>query len=180
MRRFTNGRPDERLRSGLLLVAFFCWFCACFGIHAIFGSHGHANPGSWRLIAGYGLALLGSVLILIAFLGLRPSLLPKWAIYLGRISFGLYVYHEFAILLTDQFIIQQARVFKNSIPDSLKGLIFIMSYVLALGLTIVAASISYRYFETPFLKLKKRHTVIESQPVESLQDVFLHGAAAEH
>jgi peptidoglycan/LPS O-acetylase OafA/YrhL len=27
------------------------------------------------------------------------------------------------------------------------------------------ASLSYRYFETPFLKLKKRHAVIESQPI---------------
>jgi hypothetical protein len=27
------------------------------------------------------------------------------------------------------------------------------------------AVLSYRYLETPFLKMKKRHAVIESQPI---------------
>lgn len=36
---------------------------------------------------------------------------------------------------------------------------------LALGLTVLLAALSYRFFETPFLKMKKRHSVIESQPV---------------
>jgi peptidoglycan/LPS O-acetylase OafA/YrhL len=37
--------------------------------------------------------------------------------------------------------------------------------VLPISLTILMASLSYRYFETPFLKMKKRHAVIESEPV---------------
>jgi len=28
------------------------------------------------------------------------------------------------------------------------------------------AVLSYRYFETPFLKMKKRHAIIESQPIQ--------------
>jgi peptidoglycan/LPS O-acetylase OafA/YrhL len=35
----------------------------------------------------------------------------------------------------------------------------------ALGLTLLFASLSYRFFETPFLRMKKRHEIIESRPV---------------
>ncbi len=137
----------------LALVAFSlsCWFFATYGFHAKdFGAGGH-NPGSWPLIGGYALAALGSVLLLVAFLGVNPKLLPGWAIYLGRISFGLYVYHEFALYISRHLL------------ASFNGH-FLRSSV-ALGLTILMATVSYRYFETPFLKMKKRHSVIESQPI---------------
>jgi peptidoglycan/LPS O-acetylase OafA/YrhL len=32
-------------------------------------------------------------------------------------------------------------------------------------LTFLIAALSYRYFETPFLRMKKRHALIESQPI---------------
>jgi peptidoglycan/LPS O-acetylase OafA/YrhL len=35
----------------------------------------------------------------------------------------------------------------------------------ALIFTFLIAALSYRYFETPFLKMKKRHAIIESQPI---------------
>jgi peptidoglycan/LPS O-acetylase OafA/YrhL len=40
-----------------------------------------------------------------------------------------------------------------------------LTLALSLGLTILLAALSYRYIETPFLKLKRRHAVIESQPI---------------
>jgi peptidoglycan/LPS O-acetylase OafA/YrhL len=123
------------------------------------------NPGSWSLICGYALATLGSVLVLVAFLGVRSTLLPGWAIYLGRISFGLYVYHEFAIYLTDRLINRHLASTKDGIINSLKGPIYLLSVGIALGLTVLFAALSYRYFETPFLKMKKRHSVIQSQPI---------------
>jgi peptidoglycan/LPS O-acetylase OafA/YrhL len=36
---------------------------------------------------------------------------------------------------------------------------------LALGLTIAVSAISYRFFEAPFLKLKRRFTYVASRPV---------------
>jgi peptidoglycan/LPS O-acetylase OafA/YrhL len=35
-------------------------------------------------------------------------------------------------------------------------------------ITIVMASVSYRFFETPFLRLKKRFTIVESRPVSRI------------
>jgi peptidoglycan/LPS O-acetylase OafA/YrhL len=153
-----RGRlPKLAVWHRLMLVAgsYSCWFYASYTLHTSFD--GLENPGSWPLISGYALASLGSVLILIAFLGVSPKVLPGWAIYLGRISFGLYVYHAFGAYLTSKLLIGHLVSFNSPI--------YLLKGVLALGLTVLLAAVSYRYFETPFLKMKKRHAVIESQPV---------------
>jgi peptidoglycan/LPS O-acetylase OafA/YrhL len=152
-----RGRlPTIRLWQRLLLLiwTFSCWFYACYGLHAGFGNS--ESLGSWPLIGGYALASLGCVSLLVAFLGVSPKLLPEWAIYLGRISYGLYVYHALAAYITSKLLIGHLASFS--------GPIYLLKGVLVLGLTIVMASISYRYFEAPFLKLKKRYAIIESQP----------------
>jgi peptidoglycan/LPS O-acetylase OafA/YrhL len=141
-------------RLMLIAGAWCCWIYACYGLHA--RDADIENPGSWPLIGGYALAALGCVLVLVAFLGISPKLLPGWAIYLGRISYGLYVYHRLAAYMTGKLLIRHLASF-NSPIYFLKG-------ALALGLTILMAALSYRYFETPFLKMKKRHAVIQSQP----------------
>jgi peptidoglycan/LPS O-acetylase OafA/YrhL len=153
-------------RIALIVIAFNCWFYACFGLSSRFGNIGERNPGSWSLIFGYALATLGCILLLVAFLGVTPKRLPRWAIYLGCISFGLYVYYGYVIYLTDHVIIRYVATLKNPVIDSLKGPIFLLNTGLTLGLTILIAALSYRYFETPFLKMKKRHSVIESQPIQ--------------
>jgi peptidoglycan/LPS O-acetylase OafA/YrhL len=142
-------------RLMLLAVAWSCWLYACYGLHARFTDF--ENPGSWPLIGGYALAALGCVLVLLAFLGVSPRLLPGWAIYLGRISYGLYVYHRLAVYVTSKLLIGHLTSFNSPI--------YLLKGALALGLTVLMAALSYRYFETPFLKMKKRHAVIESQPV---------------
>lgn len=163
-------RIEAWQRIALLFLCLCCWFYACYGLHTRFENAGHQNPGTWHLIFGYTLATLGCVLLLVAFLGVTPKLLPRWAIYLGRISFGLYVFHEFAMYLTDHFVIQYIATYKYlSIIRSLEGPIYVLNMGLTLVLTILIAAFSYRYFETPFLKMKKRHSVIQSQPIEGAE-----------
>jgi peptidoglycan/LPS O-acetylase OafA/YrhL len=141
----------------------FCFF-ACFCLNCQF-EYSPANPGGWPLIGGYALAAAGSVMILIAFLGIAPSALPGWAIYLGRISFGLYVYHEFAISIVNRA--QIGRLLFNSVSNYPLRICLNTGLTLGLplGLTLLAAVLSYRYLETPFLRMKMRHSVIESQPI---------------
>jgi peptidoglycan/LPS O-acetylase OafA/YrhL len=74
--------------------------------------------------------------------------------YLGKISYGLYVYHLTCIRITDRVLHLRWGVFGIA-----------MRTVAALGLTIVVAAISYRFLETPFLNLKRRFTHIDSRPV---------------
>jgi peptidoglycan/LPS O-acetylase OafA/YrhL len=153
--------PWERL---ILLTCAVCsWFISVHTLHANFGVG--ENPGSWPLIGGYALAAIGSVLVLVAFLGVNPKLLPGWAIHLGRISFGLYVFHEFAISLTIHLPFG-ALLFKTVSNYPIRICLNAgLTLGLPVGLTLLMAEFSYRYIETPFLKMKKRHTVIESQPI---------------
>jgi peptidoglycan/LPS O-acetylase OafA/YrhL len=152
-RRKTNTTILSRL--ALIVGGGCCWYYACngFGIHY----QGDLNPGSWSLIGGYGLGTLGCCFVLLAFLGLSPRLLPSWAIYLGRISYGLYVFHDLAIWA--------AGLIFNSHHTTIGSAVFLQKGASAFGLTVLMGAVSYRYFETPFLRLKKRYEIIASRPI---------------
>lgn len=82
------------------------------------------------------------------------SLENKFFDYLGKISFGLYVYNPLVIFL-------MAYVFNLfSINNILIKQILI--YVFAILAIIFVAHISYNYYEKRFLKLKTKYTTIES------------------
>jgi peptidoglycan/LPS O-acetylase OafA/YrhL len=161
-----HGRlPRFELWQRLMLLAgaWACWFYACYRLNSRM-TDGN-NPGSLPLIGGYALATLGSVLVLVAFLGANPKRMPGWAIYLGRISFGLYVYHDFTIYIAKR--LQIGAFLIKTVPNyPLRVCLNVgLGLGLPLALTLLIAALSYRYFETPFLKMKKRHSIIESQPI---------------
>lgn len=70
--------------------------------------------------------------------------------FLGNISYGLYMYHPIGIVLT-LYIAMSFNLVNN---------FFI--YPLSILFTILLATLSYKYFETFFLKYKKRFSKIES------------------
>jgi len=74
--------------------------------------------------------------------------------YLGKISFGIYVYHSFAIVGVLLFL-------RNWMPTH--GFLFNgLLYGLAIALTVGLAALSHRYYESPFLRLKIRYMVVRS------------------
>ncbi len=155
---FLHGRlPGFAIWQRMVVVvgSLSCWLFAAYLEIVRFSAFEHT--ASWPIICSNALTALGSAMFITAFLGVDSKQLPAWAIYLGRISFGLYVYHEFAIYVS--YSIFGHHVSLSSPAYYLKG-------VLAIGLTFLMAVLSYRYFETPFLKMKKRHAIIESQPIQ--------------
>ncbi len=89
----------------------------------------------------------------IIFLALQSKLLGlKPFPYLGKISYGLYAYHAMAIFLLDKVVPQGSWVKLLMIPAK---------FLIA----IVIASLSYKFIETPILKLKERFTFIHSRPI---------------
>ena len=76
-------------------------------------------------------------------------------IYLGKISYGLYVYHVLALRL-----IGLALGGKAGTPAR-----FLFYWFGGLILTIVLASASYRWLESPFLRLKEKFAAVKSRPV---------------
>ena len=70
---------------------------------------------------------------------------------LGIISYGLYCYHELAItavFVSFSFLVSVDNLFLSSIK-----------VILSLAATIAIAMISYWFFETPFLNLKKKYSL---------------------
>ena len=115
-----------------------------------------AGPTS---ILTYGLSALASVVLLIAILQSNAQLLYvrpfSWLVYLGRISYGLYVFHLFALAV----VMKLSFIPLLGIPLNFAGRV-----ALSLILTIGLAAISYKWLEQPFLKLKKRFTHGDAEP----------------
>ena len=79
---------------------------------------------------------------------------PPWLRYLGKISYGLYVFHGIALYL---------GVYLLGGVHTLKA--FIAYWWIGLALTVAMAAVSYKYFESPFLRLKERFARVKSRPV---------------
>lgn len=71
--------------------------------------------------------------------------------FLGRISYGAYILHDLPHPLYFGLV---TRLLAHRPPDA--NLTERLTMLLALVCTILLASLSYRYFETPFLNLKER------------------------
>lgn len=73
----------------------------------------------------------------------------KYLTRLGVISYGLYCLHFIGILIA-------INIFKIIMPVQNYLQVFVLVPLFSLALTICIAYLSYRFFESPFLKLKKR------------------------
>lgn len=79
---------------------------------------------------------------------------------LGTISYGIYMFHMIAVYATS-YVFLRWRWWEGQ-P---LGVYIAAYYGLAIGLTILLASLSYSFFEKPFLRLKdRRFTTIPSEP----------------
>lgn len=145
------------LRICSFLVGLAAWVTASI-VFRIPALSGHRST----LIGGYLLIGLGCVLLFAALSGAPSRIFPKPLIYLGKISYGLYVFHllfsELAYLLLQRFAPSLAA------PEHALAHMFLHG-LLALLPTIAVAVLSYRFFEAPFLRLKKKFTFIPSRAV---------------
>ena len=107
-----------------------------------------------RIVLGYPSVALGGALLLLSVLRTRAGGGNRVLTYLGRISYGLYVFHVLGLLISNYVVHDQAaNLFRYS-----------LRVVVALALTIAMAAVSYRWLETPFLSLKQRFTHVLSRP----------------
>ncbi len=107
-----------------------------------------------RIVAGYPVAALGSIALLIGVLSSAEALSKSVLVYLGKISYGLYVYHVLG-LMTSDYIVPHAEATLGR---------YMIRVAIALTLTISFAAASFRWLESPFLGMKQRFTHVLSRP----------------
>ncbi len=112
------------------------WISAL-GLSGLLVIGGFADHAGWGTVLTYPLAAASAVGILYGVLGWGRRF--RLLAYLGKISFGLYVFHVAAIQLAGP--------------------------IAGLPLAIATAALSYRFLETPFLSLKERYALVGSRPV---------------
>jgi peptidoglycan/LPS O-acetylase OafA/YrhL len=81
---------------------------------------------------------------------------------LGKISYGLYVYHILAFRLTMplMLLIIRKAAFRFDLASS-----EVIVFSMGLAMTVIISFLSYQVLEKTFLKLKVRFTAIESRPI---------------
>jgi peptidoglycan/LPS O-acetylase OafA/YrhL len=150
--KFNRGTRCSFLAAGLL-----CWLLAA-GAFGIKTDTPPPSPAS--LVFGYVFVAAGCAMLLLAFLGVSRWLSPK-LVYLGKISYGLYVFHMLAIILVGKVLARAGMLESSALGTKLAhSLVFQWA---ALTVTILLAVLSYRFLERPFLKMKQRFTVIRSR-----------------
>lgn len=95
---------------------------------------------------------VATMALLTGFLGSSALGRPRILRYLGKISYGLYVYHYLCLMVVGKIV---ARMLQTGASFA--------TALIAFSLTIAIAAISYRYLETPFLQMKERFEIVRSR-----------------
>jgi peptidoglycan/LPS O-acetylase OafA/YrhL len=116
-------------------------------------------PLTFFQIFSYWFIDLGFTLLVAATLfcrTLRSVLALPPLVWLGKRSYGLYIYHS-----TAQAIVRDTM---TGLVESPVGRV-VLDASLAFALSVLMAGLSYRLIEAPFLYLKRGYTRVQSRPV---------------
>jgi peptidoglycan/LPS O-acetylase OafA/YrhL len=142
---------ERQVGLWFLLAAILGFALVCLGPQL-----GTSMNGAWQLPV---VTLSAACLVMSALTNGGPGSVfaSRPLAFLGKISFGLYVYHE--ICLQAVLAGLNTKRFLGETPLS-----YSLDFTLALGATIAVASISYLYYERPILLFKQRFELIRSRP----------------
>jgi len=152
-------------RVGIFIAGLMSWLIADSGFHIDDPGPRH-SPAS--ILVGYGFVGLGCLLFLASFLGLSSRWLPKSLVHLGKISYGLYVFHMLSLCVCWKvFWPPEAQI---SLPHTTAGAVLlggraVLILLVGMGMTVMLAELSYRFLERPFLRMKERFAFISSRAV---------------
>jgi len=156
-----RGRQPEwswPVRVVLFAVAIGMWLIA----YSVFGITSYdAHSSVAHQLTGWPLVLGGAVLMLVSVLGTPTRYVPGALVYLGRISYGMYLIH----IIFFWIVFAKAKPWMTQAATSagVPGWRDNIGMALAFTATVIVASLLYRYFEMPFLRLKRRFTFVPSR-----------------
>jgi peptidoglycan/LPS O-acetylase OafA/YrhL len=148
----TRALPAKSMMSSAVLIGsgVVTWFLAE-GIGGIKLAGAPVHP--LRITIGYLLVAVGCWLLLSGALRWPEDKIPGWAVYLGKISYGLYVFHALSLWAIPRILGHYLQYVPTSTPAA------------ELLCTIALAGLSYHFLEKPFLRLKDQFSIIHSRPV---------------
>jgi peptidoglycan/LPS O-acetylase OafA/YrhL len=112
------------------------------------------GPISMREVPGRLIIALAAGAMLYGCLYSRNKLLTgAWVVRLGKVSYGLYLLHLTGLLLA------------KSVLHPVSGSALLESKAVGFVLTLLLAFTSYRWVESPFLRMKDRFARVLSRPV---------------
>jgi peptidoglycan/LPS O-acetylase OafA/YrhL len=112
------------------------------------------GPVDMRMVLGRLVVSLAAGAILYGCLHSRSRLVRgDWVVRLGKISYGLYMLHLTGILIM------------LSLLHPVWGWQLLATKALGFVMTVILALASYRWIESPFLRLKDRFATVLSRPV---------------
>lgn len=160
-------RMESVLMGFALAIGWLRGLSAWFAVLCLIASAGLLVAGPNVDDEGYGVialypvcaVLAGSMAWLVTSVpALRALFSSRFMIFMGKRSFGLYVYHRLGYVYADTL----AGYF--AIPADQAGRLALVAGT-GLVLTTAMAVVSYAFFEKPFLMMKARFSSIESRPV---------------
>ena len=141
-------------RNGRLsLCGYRRLLCLCSGCLLWLTAGHYFRMSEGFMVLGYPAMAVGAWLMFVAVLD--AGIAPNWLRYLGKISYGLYVFHMLCLYIVEKLIGGYARNFSK----------FLAFWWVGLAMTIAVAALSYSFFESPFLRLKERFAFVKSRPV---------------
>ena len=163
--RFTICRADSLLAGAWLALAvrgpmrdrvfraavpcFWIALVVCCGIATTTGNFDWEINYSVNSFGYSAVALASAAIIAMALQAgtiVASIMRLHWLRFLGRYSYGLYIYH----VIVDQIA---SQALASQIHSS--GLYRIVRFFLAMGLSILISVVSFNYFEKPFLSMKR-------------------------
>ncbi|NYF79612.1 acyltransferase family protein [Granulicella arctica] len=112
------------------------------------------GPISMREVSGRLIISLAAGAILYGCLYSRTKLLTgPWFVSLGKVSYGLYLLHLVGLLIA------------KSLIHPISGMALLGTKAIGFVVTLILAFASYRWVESPFLRLKDRFARVLSRPV---------------
>ena len=143
----------DRLRSGRARAGVAVACLLIFAVPTLFGSRLRLDERQLHLDVLPIFCVAASLLVAMLWYGpddrIASALAWRPIAHAGRISYGIYLYHEFARYLTWNVLLPGLDRWPKPIRFGLRTATF-------LALSVLIASISYRLLERPFLALKAR------------------------
>ena len=150
--RFRSGPWHISTKSLALWTAFLLGVTSITSIISIWGAVDPSRSSRWDRLAGYSLSSLGCAALVLLLICLRESAYTAWMRvaplqYLGKISYGVYLLHPIAYWIMLELIRKDYLHFHKDDP---------LWFAETVGLSLALAALSWHFFESPLLRLKKQ------------------------